>query len=335
LQSGPTHSNRVEEELRAELEDDLNKLKSPIDPAGDDIQKIVETKIVKPAFQRLNDKKKTFLETPFDTRTNELLVQAEKFDADNPKHRLDNDRWKAAFDKLKLELAKLKFTEPQNKNWWVTYDEKIRMSAGLAANSGKVVETLAGNLMHPAKELDDIMKRLTEDIRQDESNEQKLKQGIQELEAKYMEVQNVLKGSSQLFSVVSLDLKTATLYYPIALALVFIWFLWRYLRWRGKADMLAEVYRKQGLSDTLCQLYFAKVTSATHSKSAGFRSVMLLLLCALPLAIGVWSVWKIVNTPDLGVGAPIFWYRWAGVLYLAAYVTLGWQLLCHPKIDKL
>jgi hypothetical protein len=176
-------------------------------------------------------------------------------------------------------------------------------------------------------------------IQEGEAKKAELNNRMKQVQDNYADVQSFLDKYTKPFSLFALEPKDAVLYYPVILMFLFVYFGWRYVLLRRRAQALAVIYRNYGLSDQALGIYFADFSWVVGIPSQNERRRrffvargVLPLLFAVPGVLAALSIRRIWISPSLKGDAPMDLYALAGALFiLCCILATVWFFKSSPR----
>ena len=288
------------------------------------VARIVDDRIVRPAFVALNAEKEQLLEQPCRAKKAGLLSALQSHDRVLEEYGLKSGQVTEAVSQVQTQLDHLRFTPPRSDRWWKTLAGKMRMSRDLVIDTGHVGDQIGQELRSQQLRLESVGSQLTSLTQEGQAKKELIASQMQEVQDRYKLVQDRLQTYAKPLSVIAVGARDAVLYYPIIVAALFVYFTARYLLLYGRARQLAANYRDLGVPDDVLRVSlgdFPGVVSA-HRPSVHLNNWFVLALGLVPGLLGIISLHRILGSADLMKDAPLLLYRTAGALYLLSYLTL-------------
>jgi hypothetical protein len=298
------------------------------------VARIVDDRIVLPAFAALNIKKEQLLEQPCRAKNAGLLSALQTSDRVLEEYGLKAGQVTEVISQVQTQLDHLRFTPPRSDRWWKTFTGKMRTSQDLVIDTGHVGDQIGQELSSQQLRLESVGSQLTGLIQEGQAKKELMASQMQEVEDRYKLVQDRLQTYARPLSVVAVRARDAVLYYPVIVAALFVYLTARYLLLRGRARQLAANYRNLGVPDDVLHVSlgdFPGVQSA-HRPSVHLNNWFVLATGLVPGLLGIISLHRILGSPDLMKDAPVLLYGTAGALYLVSDAR-GYPPAFYPQVS--
>ena len=305
------------EEERRVLSDNEQVFRAAISP-------LVRAQIIQPAFTDLNSQLVSSLQHPFAIgrqRVESVLIaqsdtlKSAKIDMVSIRAQLNTDQAK---------LNQMRFVMPESDFWWASLPAKGVFFGAQNVSSRSVTGELQRQLSKLKDENSATESRITAMLHETEGKQQRLQADMKGLEEELQRMQDTLTEEAKPFKLVSIQLRDAVLYFPVAIALVYGYLTFEYVILVGRVRRLRDVYVDLGYSPVTLKVYFAPVPGTTT-----ISATVTALLFALPVVVCFGSAHRIQTSATLATAAPATLYLLAEVLLCGCF--LG-ALVCATRV---
>lgn len=304
----------------------------------DVIKRIVEERIVQPKFLALNESKNELLDKPFAEKKNAFFTVLSNYRNVLESYKLSISEVENKVNQVEKGLQKLQYIAPATDTWWRTFSGKETVARNKAINTHQIIDQIGQVLGVPMHEIDSFDKQLAALVENGEIQKKDLDDKAQKFQNNYSEVQALLQNYAKPLSIVALGPKDAVLYYPVVLAGIFGYFVWRYVRLLQRTRSLATACRDHGLSDKVIQIYFTDIPGSFKGIQLGetvpgnlIARVFVYVLGATPGVFAALSLYWILTSQYLKKDAPLFLYAASGAIFIVFYAILAVCVLRGKK----
>ncbi len=306
------------------------------------VKRLVNKQLVPPILAKLNSGKNELIQKQLQDKKYQMLDLIENQRTFLEKHSIDVSSLEDKVYILQENIYALQINLPDIDDWWTVSKNRNPNSRFLPVDIDECVDKFGNALGNVNKDLKLVGFELSPVIGILDKKVEKLNSQLAELQKRADLINLKYDSYTKPILGIIIDPKTAILFYPVILAIIFIFFVWRYLELRQRARYLNAVSRKLGLNDDISQLYFSDfmgVTRVTREEKSlgGFLLSIgpVSVLCAESGVFAVMSMFSILKSPTLNPDSPVFLYVASGICLVVTYALLITTVFRPPKTYRL
>jgi hypothetical protein len=219
------------------------------------IIQIVETKIIKPAFETLNRQAKDLVRAPLETGLAELDARNDAIKTLKAAGAKADD-WRESAAAAVAVASQLKFTPPTELDWWMSAQTKDAVAREAILDTRKIASQAGAALSGPETEIKSLAKTMDSAITDLKAQGDRIDEQLEQLKEHAASLEGLIDGYAKPLSLLALKPKELVIFYPVVLAIVVSTFAVRQVLLRRRAAILANAYRERGVSDEIIAVCF-------------------------------------------------------------------------------
>jgi hypothetical protein len=324
-------TNRVESRFLADLTFDetaeLHDVDTNTPSFRERVVHIVENKIIRPAFEELNERAADLVVAPLVKGVADLRQRTTEL-ATLKAAGADVEGWLNNAEQVVTVAQGLKFTPPAEVDWWMSARSKASFAKTAQLDTTKIAEEARSAMARPdmeLKTLTDKMEAATSALKQEGT---RIDDELKQLREHAVSLEGLVEGYAKPLAVLALEPRDLVIFYPVVLAALISVFAVRQILLRRRAETLARAYGEYGVSGDILALSFTELPASrargNSPLSVGWSRLGRLAgwLWVVPAGFALASFAWVLASESLRDDAPRFLYALSALVLVAACIFL-------------
>ncbi len=260
------------------------------------VQQMVETQIVKPHFDLLNQKKQAQLDAPLAKIEGQLAGRARSLAAQFGDGKASFEANLGALTHSMATLRTMQLAPPAgNPEWWRSFEGKGEVAEANRLNVDQVVTESKNSLGQMSETMNAAglsLQQMLDGVKQERT---KLEAKLAEVENQYQDAHKLMGELGRPFTFITARLDQAVGGFPAVSLLLCAWLLWRLNRLRAQGAFLSQAFGQYAVSDTALKAAIPAIAQPVVLARTSSRWLVVVVSGVLILA-GSCDVFVLRNT---------------------------------------